>query len=206
MPTILSYSKKFIFIHNYKVAGMSISKVLSQYEPHFWIHTALRMSGVKTYYPAFANFPAHATAPQVRQMVGEEIFNSYYKFAFVRNPWDWQVSLYFYMRKTKWHFQHNLVKRMSFEDYIDWRVNHDRQTQIAQLADEQGNLLVDFVGRFENIAEDFEEICNRLSIPTQLYHRNRSRHAPYREYYSDRTSQMVREAFADDITRFNYEF
>ena len=206
MPTILSYSKKFIFIHNYKVAGKSISKALSRYEPHCWIHTALRMSGVKKYYPALANFPAHATALQVRERIDEDVFNSCYKFAFVRNPWDWQVSLYFYMRESKRHFQHDLIRNMSFEEYIYWRVNHDIESQCEQIADERGNLLVDFVGRFENVEADFERICSTLSIPAHLSHRNRSKHALYREYYSDRTNKLVEEAFAEDIACFNYQF
>ena len=206
LPTILSYSKRFIFIHNYKVAGMSLSKVLAQYEPHAWLHTTLRRSGVTKYYPALANFQAHATAVEVRDLVDEQIFNNFYKFAFVRNPWDWQVSLYFYMLKTKWHFQHKLVKRMSFDDYIDWRVNHDLETQCHQIADEEGKILVDFVGRFENIEEDFTKVCDHLSIPVSLSHRNRSKHAPYRDYYSPRTRQMVQDAFAEDIARFGYEF
>lgn len=206
MPTILSYSKQFIFIHNYKAAGISLSKVLSKYEPHSWLHTALRRSGVKKYYPTLANFQAHATATEVRDLVDDEIFNTFYKFAFVRNPWDWQVSLYFYMLKTKWHFQHSVVKRMSFDEYIEWRVNHDFESQSQQIADENGNILVDFVGRFENIEEDFSKICNRLSIPASLSHRNRSKHAPYRDYYNPRTRQLIRNAFAEDIERFNYEF
>ncbi len=183
-----------------------MSRVLSKYEPHYWTHTALRMTGVKKYIPAVANFSAHATAFQVRELIDEDIFNSYYKFAFVRNPWDWQVSLYFYMRKTKRHFQHDLIKNMSFEEYIFWRVNHDLVSQSAQIGDGQGKILVDFIGRFENMKTDFENICVSLSIDARLPHKNRSRHAPYQEYYNARTSQMVKEAFAEDIARFNYEF
>ena len=86
MSTILSHSKRFIFFHNYKVAGSSISNVLSKYEPHYWIRTALRKTGVKTYFPALANLPQHSSALQVRGLIDRDIFDSYYKFTFVRSP------------------------------------------------------------------------------------------------------------------------
>jgi hypothetical protein len=206
VSTIISHSKKFIFFHNYKVAGSSISKVLSKYEPHYWIRTALRKTGIKKYYPALANFPQHASALYVRELIPEEIFNTYYKFTFVRNPWDWQVSLYHYMRQSKTHFQHDLIMSLNFEEYIDWRVNHDLRLQSDQFVDEGGKILVDFIGKFENLEKDFGQVCNLLSIERFLPHKNPSKHRSYREYYDDRTYQLVKEAFAKDIALFDYEF
>ena len=206
MSTILSHSKRFIFIHNYKVAGSSISSVLSKYEPHYWIRTVIRKIRIKKYYPVIANFPQDASAFHVRELVPEDIFNNYYKFTFVRNPWDWQVSLYHYMLQTKTHFQHDLIKNMSFEEYLDWRVNHDLKLQRARIVDEKGETLVDFIGRFENLETDFKEVCELISIGMRLRHKNRSKHGSYREYYNDRTYQLVKEAFAKDITLFDYEF
>ena len=206
MSTMLSHSKKFIFFHNYKVAGSSISNVLSKYEPHYWIRTALRKAGVKKYYPALANFEQHASALDVRDLVDGNTFKTYYKFTFVRNPWDWQVSLFHYMRQSKRHFQHDLIKNMTFEEYIDWRVNHDLKLQCNRFVDEQGNILVDFVGQFENLERDFAKVCESLSIEMRLPHKNRSKHGSYRDYYNERTCQLVKDAFAKDIALFDYEF
>lgn len=206
MSTILSHSKKFIFFHNYKVAGSSISNVLSRYEPHYLIRTALRKARLKKYYPALANFSQHASALDVQKLVDEDIFNNYYKFTFVRNPWDWQVSLYHYMRQSKRHFQHDLIMRMNFEDYIDWRVNHDLKLQCERFMDDRGTSLVDFVGKFENLEEDFAKVCELLSIEERLPHKNRSKHEHYRDYYNERTRELVSEAFARDIALFGYEF
>lgn len=206
MSTMISHSKRFIFFHNYKVAGNSISNVLSKYEPHYWTRTALRKIGVKTYYPGLANFPQHASATYVRELVDEEIFNKYYKFTFVRNPWDWQVSLYHYMLQSKRHHQHKLIKKMTFEQYIDWRVTHDLKLQSARFTDSDGNSLVDFVGRFENLKEEFAKVCEVLSIEFRLPHKNRSNHRAYRDYYNERTRQLVQEGFAKDIALFDYEF
>lgn len=206
MSTIISHSKKFIFFHNYKVAGSSISNVLSKYEPHYWIRTVLRAARYKTYHPALANFTQHASAIDVRKLVDPETFDSYYKFTFVRNPWDWQVSLYHYMLQKKNHFQHDLIKGMNFEDYIDWRVNHNLKTQCQRFKDSDGNTLVDFIGRFENLEDDFGKVCDLLSIERRLPHKNPSKHQTYRDYYNDRTRELVRDAFADDIALFDYDF
>lgn len=206
MSTMISHSKRFIFFHNYKVAGSSISDVLSKYEPHYWIRTALRKSGIKKYHPSLANFPQHASASYVRRVIDPNTFNAYYKFTFVRNPWDWQVSLYHYMLQSKSHFQHKLIKNMTFEEYIDWRVNNDLKLQSVFFVDEQGNSLVDFVGKFESLEEDFAKVCDVLSIEKRLPHKNRSEHGSYRDYYDDRTYRLVKEAFAKDIALFDYTF
>ena len=181
MSTMLSHSKKFIFIHNYKVAGSSISNVLAQYQPNYCTRTILRKTGVTKYFPALANFDQHASASEVRELVPEEIFDGYYKFSFVRNPWDWQVSLYSYMCQFRAHFQHDLVKNFTFDEYIDWRIHCDLVLQSKRIADEQG-------------------------IEMRLPHKNRSNHSSYQKYYTDKSAQLVKEAFEEDIALFNYEF
>jgi hypothetical protein len=206
MSTMISHSKKFIFIHSYKVAGSSISDVLSKYEPHYLLRGALRKVGYHKYYPTLANFPQHATALFVRNLIDKETFNTCYKFVFVRNPWDWQVSLYHYMLQSQRHHQHNLIKCLTFEEYVDWRVNNDLRLQCEWFVDEQENMLVDFIGQFENLEKDFAKICEFLSIEMRLPHKNRSKHRSYRDYYNDRTYKLIQESFAKDIALFDYEF
>ena len=110
------------------------------------------------------------------------------------------------MRQSKTHVQHDLIIKLKFEEYIDWRVNHDLKLQSERFVDEDGNILVDFIGRFEDLENDFKKVCELLSIEMRLPHKNPSKHASYREYYDDRTYQLVKEAFAKDITLFDYEF
>ena len=75
------------------------------------------------------------------------------------------------------------------------------------LVDESGNILVDFIGRMENLQLDFDKICNHLKIPKRaLPIRNSSKHMGYKEYYSDNTKQIISETFHEDIALFNYSF
>lgn len=191
---LLSLRHKFIFIHIYKAAGTSVTHALRPFarEP------LLRRRSVP-------KLPDHITAEELRETIGE-LFDRCFKFAFVRNPWDWQVSLYHYMRQTRKHPQHLLVRGMSFEDYIRWRVTEDKHLQKEFVTDAAGKTIVDFIGRFESLETDFAAICAKVGIAAALPHRNRSRHDDYRKYYDAATRELVAEHFRDDVELFGYSF
>ncbi len=204
---LVSHRHRFIFIHTYKTAGMSVRRVLDPYaegRARRWVAKYARRLRL----PAPATPRFHMPAREVRALLSPEVFDSYFTFAFVRNPWDWQVSLYHYMLKATDHYQHELAKSFAgFDAYIRWRVDKEVRLQKAFVTDEDGRMIVDFVGRMECVDEDFAHVCRTVGLPPiRLPHKNRSRHRDYRGYYSDETREMVARAFAEDIDAFGYTF
>ena len=74
------------------------------------------------------------------------------------------------------------------------------------LVDGRDRLLVDFVGRFESLASDFDWVCRRIGIDAALPQVNRSQRGDYRDLYTDRLASLVGRHFAADIDRFGYTF
>jgi hypothetical protein len=95
----------------------------------------------------------------------------------------------------------------TFDEYIEWRIENDFEMQKNFIYDDNDEILVDFVGRFENLQEDFNEICLRLEIPeVRLPFENRSKHRHYKEYYNQHTIQLVGDAYKEDIELLHYDF
>src|SRR5688572_2096530 len=111
---LISDSHRFIFIHNHKVAGSSVARSLSKYvdkknRVKTWHQILKRLKLVSSHYPS--PHPWHITAKDLRTRMNDKVkFDSYFKFGFVRDPWDLQVSLYTFMLQLKKHHQHRLVK------------------------------------------------------------------------------------------------
>ena len=207
MSVLISYKYNFIFIHVYKVAGSSIEHVLEKYTFRPYESVTAKVLQKLSLLPRSSDFDIHITAKDLRNKLGSNRFNRFFKFAFVRNPWDWQVSLYTYMLKNEKHPQHSLIKSMSsFEEYIEWRVNTDKHLQKEFVTDETGNIMVDFVGKYENLQSDFNKICVRLAISESLPHLNVSKVRDYREYYTDKTKNLIFEHFKDDLELFSYSW
>ncbi|MFZ8886768.1 MAG: sulfotransferase family 2 domain-containing protein [Steroidobacteraceae bacterium] len=180
---------RIVFIHINKTAGTSVERALH-----------LRSE--------------RKTALQKREEMGRERFERAFKFAFVRNPWDKVLSHYHYRMRTN---RTGLADAgLDFRTWVlkaygerDPRWHDDPRMFMAQrlwLDDDAGRCLVDFVGRFERLEQDFGEACRRMGVQATLPHVKVTRHAPYREAYDDETRALVARVFAADLEEFGFEF
>ena len=155
---------------------------------------------------------------------------TFYKFAFVRNPWGRIVSAYLFQFtdstrraiavlaqegamdvETVWLYEDFWRDRPSFDDWILGgfeRFFMAAKNQLDFLVDERGKIAVDFIGRFENLEADFARVCQDIGCPGQplAYHRHRTEHRHYTEYYTPASRDRVARAFARDVECFGYEF
>lgn len=205
---LISYEHKFIFVHIYKVAGTSITKALERFAhkptliSSFLIRLGIRQKGHE-----YSPLHSHSTAIEMKNNLPDQVFNLFFKFAFVRNPWDWQVSLYHYMLQNSEHRYHKLINSMKdFSEYLEWIVTEEKKLQKDFVTDHDGKIIVDFVGKYENLVEDFDYVCKTLNIPASLPHLKKSKHSDYRKYYDDKTKRIIEEHYGEDIDLFKYRF
>ena len=175
---MISHNYKIIFVHVIKTAGSSIQNVLNLQQ----------VSG-------------HASAKRIRHIVGDIIWNEYFKFTFVRNPYDKIVSQYHYNRH-QFGFESS-----TFKEYIlAWNSGECIST-FPQQHSEYLDADLDCIYRFENLQGEINRLCDKIGIPHQkLPHINKSKHKHYTEYYDDETREIVAQKFAKDIELFGYEF
>ena len=198
----ISQQYKCIFIHVNKTAGRSISSTL--------------FGDIKNHLTSKELFDLYDTTPtkeRLKRCKREGYINllhrhwdQYFKFTFIRNPWDRKLSDYFFGKKR------GIVSpTTNFDTYI--KNNHSNfdiwnVPALEWIEDEDGNIEEDiFIGQFENLQEDFNFVCNKIGFPlTKLPHRNKTNHKPYWEYYTGEIEELVRQKYQKDIKRFNYEF
>jgi hypothetical protein len=171
----------------------------------FNLHRVLRKVHINAFNPA--PFPKHISAEKLRKNIGDETYNNYFRFSFVRNPWDWQVSLYNFMIAHPEHPQHQLMKDLgSFDSYIHWRSEKGIVSQKRQLSDSSGEIIVDFIGKYEFLKDDFNTICQKIGVNATLPHIHKIVGMPYQNYYKKETEEIVSELCREDIEFFNYTF
>ena len=155
----------------------------------------------RRYHPSIGYYE-HMPAWRVKAYVGDEIWESYYKFSFERNPWDRQVSWYHYKTKSK-------SPRPNFDAF-----NADKTRAYVEnygLYEVDGEVALAAIGTYENLAGDFQTIMKTIGLDgkVSLPHVNvstgpRGRH--YREFYDDKSRALIAEWYAREIALFSYTF
>ncbi len=212
---MISHEHKIIFIHIPKCAGSSIEKYFrakwfSWKEPNY--------DYLLGWCPKRKIHLQHATAQQMLEMelVDEQTWNSYYKFAFVRNPWDRAYSDYFWLMKdlkVKDIFKNYLLKKGQFKHFLtDPSIKEYRGDHLIPQIDfinVNNSIAVDFIGRFESFQNDFNELKFRLGLEKEmLLHEKQSKKlfSHYSHFYNQRSKKLVAEIYLDDISAFEYKF
>lgn len=194
---MISHNYKFIYIFVPKSASCSIRDALSPV-------TNTKLS-VRIPYRSLIKY---------RKSYGVSKLGAYYKFSFVRNPWDRMVSRYFYeVRNEKgmenWGYPSTIPDHSKcLKKYIKDNEHYKKNNQLYWLVNRQGEMVLDFVGRLENIEVDFDSVCKHLNLPDEIkmVHINKTKHRDYKEYYDEESKSMVSELCRQDIEYFDYSF
>jgi hypothetical protein len=214
---IFSTQKRFIFFAAGKTGTTSIERSLGRYAD-------------SPTNPRLTESTKHISPREVKPLVDDLTWNGMFKFAVVRNPWDWVISAYFFNLTRHERFPRPQLRRggilktpsvfgrKQFDEH--WKImkrytrgtHPENRFQYSFLADEDGSLLVDFVGRFETLQRDFDTICDRIGIPRQeLAHANpgqarKKDQRHYTELYTNEAHELVASRYAKDIEFFGYRF
>ena len=225
---MISHTYKCIFIHIPKTAGQSIEHFFLNLHGLSWENRAPLLL---RYNPDPLKGPeslAHLTAEEYTKLghISSEKFKNYFKFAFVRNPWARLVSEYRYRScYKKYTFKEFVLERLPKQDAYSDKYRHI-MPQYDFIHDRDGKIIVDFVGRFENLQEDFQTVLQKLSIPTArlprmnvslskdieiikkikylLFRKTYTAQKHWKDYYDRDTAEIVRKIYSQDIKKFNY--
>lgn len=216
---LLCVKHRFLFVHIAKTGGTSVRaslQPLRRRDPWYWpMFLCSRFSHLSGHRIA-GKLPRHAKIIAAKELLPKEFFDTLFKFAFVRNPWDLQVSSFYHIRRERPHL---LGGHTEFADFLRWKLDPERpyqyhldtsiERQTDYLIDLQGALIVDFIGRYERLEDDFATACKRIGIaPPSLAHKRKAldRRRDYRGYFNDETAELVARHFRRDIELLGYTF
>lgn len=216
---LLSLKHRFLFVHIPKTGGTSVRAALAplRWQDPWYLASFLcsRLSHLSSHRLG-SKLPRHAAAICAQEMLPRELFEGLFKFAVVRNPFDLQVSSYHHLKRERPQL---LADCPDFASFVRCKLDPERPPQYhfdvsvrpqrEYLIDLNGNLIVDFVARYERLDEDFATICERLGLRTQRplpRRRQATDRTGYRSYYDAATRDLVARAFAVDLERLEYRF
>lgn len=230
---IISHKYKYIFIKTTKTAGTSVEIALSKFCGEDDVITPLMAKDevmrknqggmgpqnfehrrkLSEYYkgdwwrlvtqgkrPKHTLFWNHITAKQIKARISPDIWNSYYKFCFVRNPWDRAVSRYF------WN-----IERDGVQENLDDSLQNNDPNSNFEIYSIDGQVAVDFVGKYENLLADLTTVCEKLDIPfggelPRAKGTSRKTKKHYSDILSAAQADYIRQKCSQEVELFDYQY
>ncbi len=225
---IVCHSRGFVFVHLHKTAGESITATLAP----VLVAGDEVVKGSPPAAPAGVALGKHSTAGEARDVLGVDRWERYFTFSFVRHPIDRTLSLYRYIARLaeppkptlrqrlgrheirsdagreRWPEMRAYRETASLSEFIRHPlVDHAvaLRPQATSLCDDAGDLLVDYVGRFERLAPDVAHVQRTLGLPeTPLRSLNTSPRGELPDDLTREDREYLASRFEEDFVRFGY--
>ncbi len=210
----INHDLKAIFIHIPKTAGTYLADVLHKHYgfKNYYItrHDHLQFcrgydNSIKSHENKIhGTLIYYKTSPHCNRIMGmtPEKWDTYYKFCFVRNPYDKIVSGWNYVNQGKYPFMFYLNKPFKKNAWDYW---HVLMPQMRHIINEKGKVGVDFIGKNENLEEDFEKVLNKLGLTPK--HRqgkkNVKKHDKFYKYYNQQILNKVNLLLKEDFDQLS---
>lgn len=233
---IISYHRRFVFVHIHKCAGTSIETALARHvhEEDLVIGSVALGGRDQDHYKRTIGLDKHSTALQARGFLGAESWPSFHSFATVRHPIDRLRSLYGFSRKVienhpmtederarfaldgappkrrpfRWKAVRAALAVRSFEEFALHPLTMEDKGAMPQwrsVCDDEGRLLVQDIGRVEDLEADWGRICGRLGIDAPLGLKNTSGARGGREELAAEVRSRLVEHYRRDFEMFGYD-
>lgn len=196
---------------------LSITKILSTItkRPNILLNqrkliSSLNEAHKRKYKKALGNNPPHPNAINLKKY-NPQAWDEYFKFCFVRNPYERVVSDYL------WRIKITKIDRVSFLEYLKILndesnhhpikpVNYDNWSMYTI----NNEIVVDFIGRYEQLSDDMAKVCSYLNIPFKSsmfpQAKKSDQKYDYRNWYQKEELSLVETIYAKEIEYFKYEF
>lgn len=223
---MISHKYKCIFIHIPKCAGTSLENVLGHYNSYSGRrgqdHRTLRQIEPVTTINAFTSKEnrkelAHKIRykyrkninPKNKEIVNKRQYKTYFKFTIVRNPWARVYSWYKNVLRDEIHKQHyGITREISLIDFLKKYAGFENlRTQMLWIKDFNGSVPLDFIGRFENLTDDFKEIARLRKTPNFSFpHKQKGSGEDYKMHFDPESIEFVSNYYREEIEYFKYSF
>ena len=223
---MISHQYRCVFIHIPKCAGTSIESALGHLEGHSGRggqdHRTIRMleplftpkvfSSTENVYETVRRLyrgSKPVANPRNKYTLTKAQYSSYYKFSFVRNPWARAYSWYANVMRDKAHQDAlGVTEKTPLNEFLQRYAGKGMlRPQLYWLKDFSGSVPLDFIGKFESLAEDFQKACDEMGIPhIELPHKVQGSGKSYHDHYDEDSVALIAEVYQEEIERFGYTF
>lgn len=205
---IISHKHKFIFFAVPKTATHAIREALREHKgPEDWEQQMLFGRDALPIPELAALRHGHLSVQQIKPFLPQEQWDEYFKFAFVRNPYDRFISTYFFLHRNRPSMgDRELMNMKGAIRNAQFNTRLLVLPQYQMLTHSDGSMGLDYVARYEDIQSAYEHICERIGIPSKvLIEKNASEHDTSDSYYDAELRKLVTDFYAGDFEVLGYD-